>query len=246
MTWLYGPLHGNATADPPVKVSSTADRLGIDAPSGKKSILKQRTLTDILHSSIDLAGLNKSHEADPVKRGSIMKNPPSRLKNKTLNLGALPSSSKPTSKGKERHISFNTTVEQRIVVEDDRGVSYFDDGSDASDSDYSEEYAIDEVDDHSESMVSSAHINQSNKHRAFKNRRSTIAYMEPTRLKMGHDYIEKSGTAFSSFADSDDEQYGELDSRYSVDDVPAAQEFAFDHDYDYESDDGIAGQSPPS
>ncbi|PWN26763.1 hypothetical protein BDZ90DRAFT_191433 [Jaminaea rosea] len=48
VTWLYGPLHEHADPVPPPKVASTQDRLDLDDSSAKKSILKHRTIGEML------------------------------------------------------------------------------------------------------------------------------------------------------------------------------------------------------
>ena len=64
VTWLYGPLHGEAKATPPPKVASTAERLNIDVSSSdRKSILKHRTLTDILQTPLNVSQPKNSNQA---------------------------------------------------------------------------------------------------------------------------------------------------------------------------------------
>jgi hypothetical protein len=48
VTWLYGPLHEHAEPVPPPKVASTTDRLDLDDSVRKKSILKHRTISEML------------------------------------------------------------------------------------------------------------------------------------------------------------------------------------------------------
>lgn len=48
MTWLYGPLHEHAEPVPPPKVASTQDRLDLDTSRMTKSILKHRTISEML------------------------------------------------------------------------------------------------------------------------------------------------------------------------------------------------------
>lgn len=48
MTWLYGPLHEHAEPVPPPKIASTQDRLDLDDSIRKKSILKHRTISEML------------------------------------------------------------------------------------------------------------------------------------------------------------------------------------------------------
>lgn len=48
MTWLYGPLHEHADPVPPPKIASARERLGLDVTSRTRSILKHRTISEML------------------------------------------------------------------------------------------------------------------------------------------------------------------------------------------------------
>ncbi|UZJ56648.1 hypothetical protein CBS101457_005968 [Exobasidium rhododendri] len=48
VTWLYGPLHEHAEPVPPPKVASAQDRLDLDDSVRTKSILKHRTISEML------------------------------------------------------------------------------------------------------------------------------------------------------------------------------------------------------
>lgn len=48
MTWLYGPLHEHVDSVPPPKIASTQDRLDLVDLSHTKSILKHRTISEML------------------------------------------------------------------------------------------------------------------------------------------------------------------------------------------------------
>jgi hypothetical protein len=51
VTWLYGPLH-TAEPVPPLKIATLEERVGLVKASGKKPILKHRTITDMLNMPI--------------------------------------------------------------------------------------------------------------------------------------------------------------------------------------------------
>ncbi|KOS16165.1 hypothetical protein Malapachy_3406 [Malassezia pachydermatis] len=239
VTWLYGPLHREASAFPPTKVSSMEDRLGID--TGKKSILKHRTLTEILQAPFQISPPNgrlgvDEEEDDIVDVPDTSATIKRRPKNITMNLG-IPSSSRGVGTfKKDRHISFNNTVEQCIAVDEIPAEEYYDDTSDYDDESSDE----DEHDDMAMSVASIASAHS--KPGSDGAKRAIIAKLEPTQLKMGHEYSPDwdRGRPISSFIDSDDEQFGEVDSRYSVaDTIPVTHDFSFDQDdgYDYDSDD---------
>ena len=48
VTWLYGPLHEHAEPVPPPKIASAQDRLDLDDSVRTKSILKHRTISEML------------------------------------------------------------------------------------------------------------------------------------------------------------------------------------------------------
>lgn len=215
------------------------DRLGID--TGKKSILKHRTLTEILQAPFQISPPNgrlgvDEEEDDIVDVPDTSATIKRRPKNITMNLG-IPSSSRGVGTfKKDRHISFNNTVEQCIAVDEIPAEEYYDDTSDYDDESSDE----DEHDDMAMSVASIASAHS--KPGSDGAKRAIIAKLEPTQLKMGHEYSPDwdRGRPISSFIDSDDEQFGEVDSRYSVaDTIPVTHDFSFDQDdgYDYDSDD---------
>lgn len=51
VTWLYGPLHEHVESVPPPKQATTADRLDLDDGHSIRSILKHRTISDMLNTS---------------------------------------------------------------------------------------------------------------------------------------------------------------------------------------------------
>ncbi|KAG8931056.1 hypothetical protein FRC02_003287 [Tulasnella sp. 418] len=53
VTWLYGPLHTAADPVPPPRQSTTEERFNLVNASGKKPILKHRTITDLLNVPFD-------------------------------------------------------------------------------------------------------------------------------------------------------------------------------------------------
>ncbi|BEI86980.1 hypothetical protein CcaverHIS002_0703260 [Cutaneotrichosporon cavernicola] len=149
VTWLYGPLH-TAKVQPvrPLKISSTADRVGIDLPNknGKPGILKHRTLSELLSlpgpTSPDLDDTDAIDEDDfvvagPVRAGlSHTKSETNLLRSNSMparrravglgRSGSVRAASGNNSRSKEvspennnrRKITFNTFVEQCVALDE--------------------------------------------------------------------------------------------------------------------------------
>lgn len=66
MTWLYGPLHEHVESVPPPKLATTADRLDLDDGHRVRSILKHRTISDMLTTSGSAASPNVELETNPI------------------------------------------------------------------------------------------------------------------------------------------------------------------------------------
>lgn len=230
VTWLYGPLHGEAKATPPPKVASTAERLNIDVSSSdRKSILKHRTLTDILQTPLNVSQPKNSNQApaqtkfQPSLQGASTKRQQPRKK--ALKMGSPGHDHTSHSTRRERHISFNTLVSQCIALDDESiGVPY----PESKCSDSEDEYG-DQTQQHRYLSPNMTFAKRSDRH-------ITIAMMPPTYLKMGHECMT---TTDSEVSDEDDDMYGrhtsELDARYSVNDpIPGSHEFDIDPDDGYE------------
>ncbi|WFD29499.1 protein phosphatase regulator [Malassezia sp. CBS 17886] len=169
VTWLYGPLHGDAGPVPPPKVATTAERLGIDdTPSGKKSILKHRTLSQMLQTPVSVSP--PPGEADPASPPSPIHHtvehaaPLYTVRSET-SLADVHKDSRTSSvnaaasqdtdveeeepqKGskRDRHISFNQQVEQCVAVDhEDSSYSYLD--NDDEDDEFGRDQEDDEEDE---------------------------------------------------------------------------------------------------
>ena len=66
VTWLYGPLHEHVESVPPPKLATTADRLNLDDGHRVRSILKHRTISDMLTTSGSAASPNIELETNPI------------------------------------------------------------------------------------------------------------------------------------------------------------------------------------
>ncbi|BEJ18016.1 hypothetical protein CspHIS471_0702930 [Cutaneotrichosporon sp. HIS471] len=148
VTWLYGPLH-TAKVQPvrPLKISSTADRVGIDLPNknGKPGILKHRTLSELLSlpgpTSPDLDDTDAIDEDDfvpgPVRAGlphtksetNLLRSNSMPARRRGMGLGragSVRAASGNNSRSKEvspennnrRKITFNTFVEQCVALDE--------------------------------------------------------------------------------------------------------------------------------
>ncbi|CDW99306.1 hypothetical protein [Sporisorium scitamineum] len=66
VTWLYGPLHEHVESVPPPKLATTADRLDLDDGHRVRSILKHRTISDMLATPGNAASPNLELETNPI------------------------------------------------------------------------------------------------------------------------------------------------------------------------------------
>lgn len=122
----------------PLKISSTDDRIGLDRPTGAKSILKHRTLSELLsipnpsspvleateddESSGDEGhprrpGIPKAKSEVNVRR-SVSLRDTRRRSPSTLRKSGSPTTEAPYKDSGKRHISFNTFVEQVIALDE--------------------------------------------------------------------------------------------------------------------------------
>lgn len=163
VTWLYGPLHEHADPVLPSKIASTQDRLDLDDSSAKKSILKHRTISEMLTTPGCTASPAVEVHMDPMdpetpdgavtpkthliavksdtnlsaKKGRPTGSPPASAR--LLSHPILERSDTTTTAGsseEKRHISFNSRVDQCIAVD------YADNDADEygySDGDFEEE-----------------------------------------------------------------------------------------------------------
>jgi hypothetical protein len=70
VTWLYGPLHEHADPVPPPKIASARERLGLDVTSRTRSILKHRTISEMLTTPGRSASDNMPQSNDASREGS--------------------------------------------------------------------------------------------------------------------------------------------------------------------------------
>ena len=134
-------------------MASTAERLGIDVLPGKKSILKHRTLSEILQTPMTVSPPNEESHTEAIVKPREVEEPskaePARERNTTLTLGVLKSNRKDPPK-KNRHISFNTLVEQCIALEENPHSYFYGDYSvEEDEEEESESEEEDEDKDHS-------------------------------------------------------------------------------------------------
>ncbi|CBQ70156.1 related to REG1-regulatory subunit for protein phosphatase Glc7p [Sporisorium reilianum SRZ2] len=66
VTWLYGPLHEHVESVPPPKLATTADRLDLDDGHRVRSILKHRTISDMLTTPGSAASPSVELETNPI------------------------------------------------------------------------------------------------------------------------------------------------------------------------------------
>ncbi|PWZ03529.1 hypothetical protein BCV70DRAFT_224924 [Testicularia cyperi] len=66
VTWLYGPLHEHVESVPPPKQATMADRLNLDDGHSIRSILKHRTISDMLNTSGAAASPNVELSTNPI------------------------------------------------------------------------------------------------------------------------------------------------------------------------------------
>ena len=245
MTWLYGPLHGETNPVPPPKVASTADRLGIDDTTGKKSILKHRTLTQMLTTPVRVeTPPNDSEEApqhletttlpthphDLVEARQVTEEPSAEEADKDESTGEA----EPKKHPRDRHISFNNRVEQYIAIDDDAQAPSYD-----KEDDY-----FDELDDETEGSSSGDEtLVQSPRTES----RQIVAKLAPARLKTTGNFpapspqvVDPRGeeSETSEEEPEGDAYYGDDDAQYSLsaDPTPVTQDLRWD-DKDGDVDD---------
>lgn len=149
VTWLYGPLHEHAEPVPPPKIASTQDRLDLDDSIRKKSILKHRTISEMLTtpgrsaspiveyvSSADASQENSDTEGERGSRPSFFSvKSDSNLAQRKRKAGGSPTASERLFQNlmtgdpadalshppleERKHISFNQRVDQCIAVDID-------------------------------------------------------------------------------------------------------------------------------
>ncbi|SNX87455.1 related to REG1 - regulatory subunit for protein phosphatase Glc7p [Melanopsichium pennsylvanicum] len=66
VTWLYGPLHEHVESVPPPKLATTADRLDLDDGHRVRSILKHRTISDMLNTPGQATSPSAELETNPI------------------------------------------------------------------------------------------------------------------------------------------------------------------------------------
>ena len=211
VTWLYGPLHGDAAPVPPPKVSSMADRLGIDEGGRQhKPILKYRTLSQVLTTPLAEAERlpPPTHHEVPVTATQRVRDAPGLVS--AMRAGARP---------KGRHIRFNTAVEQCIAVDYDEPNCY---------GDYDEYGSSDSADDEGECASEVLAIQDNPRTAGGRDAPHTIAKLAPTRLKcVDEPRVHPPGRApAAALYDT-----RELDAQYSLaDETPIAHELRWDED----------------
>lgn len=245
VTWLYGPLHGETNPVPPPKVASTADRLGIDDTTGKKSILKHRTLTQMLTTPVRVeTPPNDSEEApqhletttlpthphDLMEARQVTEEPSAEEADKDESTGEA----EPKKHPRDRHISFNNRVEQYIAIDDDAQAPSYD-----KEDDY-----FDELDDETEGSSSGDEtLVQSPRTES----RQIVAKLAPARLKTTGNFpapspqvVDPRGeeSETSEEEPEGDAYYGDDDAQYSLsaDPTPVTQDLRWD-DKDGDVDD---------
>lgn len=207
VTWLYGPLHTAVEAVPPPKVATAEERLNlVSASSGKKPILKHRTLSEILTTpmpsspvleSLDFGDEDMSDDSlgGPEKPYSLLqtksdtnifrRTSTSRKSSPYRGANQPPLAQSPESEvpGGKKHISFNTFVEQCISLDEPTSIApdrpYDDDNSDDDDDD------DDVLEMRSTSSVgsSSSKPSLSRQSSSTEKEHFTIAHIAPARLK---------------------------------------------------------------
>ncbi|WFD25398.1 hypothetical protein MNAN1_000366 [Malassezia nana] len=177
----------------------------------------------------------------PKEAEAPAKTKPPSGRNKTLTLGVLKSDRKEPTK-KNRHISFNTLVEQCIALEENPRSYFYDEYSDEDDEEDEEDhYAHENIHSLLSPPKQSKHIEKAS------DKPATIAMISPTHLKTGHEYLLPN---YDDVLDGDEEQASELNMRYSVADTePEMHDLPLDQDdgYDYyDSDEILEGDEPPA
>lgn len=252
MTWLYGPLHGEAKPVPPPKVASTAERLGIEDTTGKKSILKHRTLSELLQQPKNVSTPDEDDSGDDTWsrrselhtiRSEMQLARTADLRRRTgspeIGLSGNTQTAQEPDRAK-RHISFNSKVEQCVALEFPGSPDSYDYEEDDEDEYDSEE--DDESDEYSDegNDVPQPQPRMRRSSSSSSEPRASIARLAPTQLKTPHEYIASSPvTHTSGFTDSDEDSYDDEDARYSMaDPVPVTQDLPIDQDgFDYYASD---------
>lgn len=117
VTWLYGPLHTAADPVPPPKLSSTEDRFNLVKASGKKPILKHRTISDMLNiplpepPSSSTTVFSSSGQASPI------------LESVAMELGQSPDLSSESLSTPERPPMYHTRSDTDILRRTSRRTS---------------------------------------------------------------------------------------------------------------------------
>ncbi|PWN20008.1 hypothetical protein BCV69DRAFT_215877 [Microstroma glucosiphilum] len=211
VTWLYGPLHEHADPVPPPKIASTQDRLDLEVSMQKKSILKHRTISEMLATpgrsaspGIDTLPSMSSGTSTPEAResnGKILsvKSDTNLTSKKRRSGGSPPASerllshpslhrSDTTTSDEKRHISFNQRVDQCIAVD------YIEEEPGYSDGDYDDDEPSDDDSASDEGEVltmrssragassSSASLSSRSSNNGYADHH-TIAKLAPTMLK---------------------------------------------------------------
>ncbi|KAN0063712.1 protein phosphatase regulator [Thecaphora frezii] len=213
VTWLYGPLHEHADPVPPPKQATTADRLDLDDGHGVRSILKHRTISELLTTpgratspgvELNMDPFDEHMEAqdkkaDEERRALLfsVKSDSNLVGQNQKRSAGSPTGLSTSEEGKQphiartesntsdekRHISFNQRVEQCIAL--DRHYHDYDDYSEEED----DEVDGDETSEEEEvlTMKSSPRTSPSN---AFTKtpEHPIIAKLAPTSLKTSETY----------------------------------------------------------
>ena len=216
VTWLYGPLHEHADPVPPPKQATTADKLDLDEGGGVRSILKHRTISDLLTTpgragspgvetgfALDEDEAEESDEPQPERSRSQLFSVRSDSnlvgKNTTRKSGSPhqvieSSTAEPVHPPIGRTESSNSEEKRHIsfnqrveqCIAVDRDYPDYDDYSE----DESDDADGDETSDEEEvlTMRSSPHTSSSYTSKASSNEFPIIAKLAPTRLKTSETY----------------------------------------------------------
>ncbi|PWN50796.1 hypothetical protein IE53DRAFT_315092 [Violaceomyces palustris] len=216
VTWLYGPLHEHADPVPPPKQATTADRLDLEDSHGKKSILKHRTISELLtnppraaspalelNDPLDLDADEDEASLKEAKKSalfSVRSDSNLASRNSKRNAGSPPHTARfdeqpyfqrtESSQSEEkRHISFNQRVEQCIAVDRDE-VDYddYDDDEEYDEEESSEDDVLTMRSSARASPMSSTHSVSFRHSSLTGSDHATIAKLAPTRLKTSEVY----------------------------------------------------------
>ncbi|CAO1616435.1 unnamed protein product [Sympodiomycopsis kandeliae] len=163
VTWLYGPLHEHADPVPPPKVATAQERLDLDDSVHHKSILKHRTISEMLTTpgrtaspavELNPSMLDGPEAAEDVPKTTLLPvRSDTNIAAKKKNVGGSPPASArllsniSTPAGSEinggvdekRHISFNSRVDQCIAVDYHEPEYAYSDGGEEEEEDSDEE-----------------------------------------------------------------------------------------------------------